>query len=103
MLYQKGIIMQEYLYYDIILLHFCVCIMYVCMHVCVCMYVCMCVRTYVSMCVEPSGTSTDWLGILGFDPRTGTYSALRRLSRRTPIMGILWRIRNAKSTQHSIK
>jgi len=31
-LYQKRIIMQERLYYDIILLYVCVCIMYVCMH-----------------------------------------------------------------------
>jgi hypothetical protein len=60
MLYQKRIIMQEYLYYEIILLYICMCIMCVCtycinacvcarIHVCMdmCMYVCMHVRIHV--------------------------------------------------------
>ena len=40
--------------------------------------------------VEFSGTSTDRLGILGVDPRTGIYSALNLLSGQTPIVGVLW-------------
>ena len=54
-LYEKGIIMQECLYYDIILVYFCVCVlrMYVCMHllyVCKCVYVCMYVCMYPCVC-----------------------------------------------------
>jgi len=41
-------------------------------------------------CNEPSGTSTDRLGVLGVDPRTDTYFALDPLSGRTLIVGVLW-------------
>jgi len=39
---------------------------------------------------QPSGTSTDRLGILYVNPRIGTHSALDLLSGRTSIVEALW-------------
>jgi len=39
---------------------------------------------------EPSGTFPTGVMTLGVNPRTGTYSVLGRLSRRTSVIGVLW-------------